>query len=377
MKAVYRNSLAAVSLGLLLWGQGGPLAHASLEDDKASYEQQAEEKRQQSDQLAIEIESISEQKRLLDEQADAAIAEHRARKAELDDTLARIRENGARLLEVRADYDRKSEQLGKRVRDIYINGQISYLDVLFGAKDFSDLMTRMDLLKRVIKQDFDLVQKVIEEKSEIERTQLSLEKDREKQDEQEKRARLTRQDMEDKVAKRQLIIDRLKNDKATIDAQYDEFMAASKHIEEMLRQSSYASATPAMVSGGSGAMIWPIAGPITSEFGWRVHPISGTQKFHSGLDIGGDYGMPIAAAQSGTVEYAGWISGYGNTVILNHGGGITTLYGHNESLAVGVGQTVSQGETIAYCGSTGNSTGPHCHFEVRQGGEPVSPYSYL
>ena len=171
--------------------------------------------------------------------------------------------------------------------------------------------------------------------------------------------------------------DRLKNDKATIDAQYDEFMAASKHIEEMLRQSSYASATPAMVSGGSGAMIWPIAGPITSEFGWRVHPISGTQKFHSGLDIGGDYGMPIAAAQSGTVEYAGWISGYGNTVILNHGGGITTLYGHNESLAVGVGQTVSQGETIAYCGSTGNSTGPHCHFEVRQGGEPVSPYSYL
>ena len=85
----------------------------------------------------------------------------------------------------------------------------------------------------------------------------------------------------------------------------------------------------------------------------------------------------IAAAASGTVEYAGWISGYGNTVIINHGGGVTTLYGHNQSLAASVGQQVSQGETIAYCGSTGNSTGPHCHFEVRQNGSPVSPYGYL
>ena len=375
MKMTKKKSFSLVLTGLMLMQSSQVLA--SLEDDKASYDAQAEEKRQQSAELAGKIESLSEEKRILDEEAEAAIAEHEARKAELDATLSRLEENEEKLEKAEADYKDKTGKLGKRVRDIYINGQISYLDVLFGAKDFSDLMTRMDLLKRIIKQDYDLVQVVLAEKAEIERTKSSLEKDKAVQAQQEAKARAARDEREVKVAKRKALLDRMKNDKAIIDAQYDELMAASKQVEEMLRRSSYATAAPAAVGGGSGAMLWPMAGPVTSEFGWRVHPITGTQKFHSGVDIGGDYGQPIAAAQGGTVEYAGWISGYGNAVIISHGGGISTLYGHCQSLAVGVGQQVSQGETIAYCGSTGNSTGPHCHFEVRQGGEPISPYSYL
>lgn len=375
MKMTKKKSFSLALTGLMLMQSSQVLA--SLEDDKASYDAQAEEKRQQSAELAGKIESLSEEKRILDEEAEAAIAEHEARKAELDATLSRLEENEEKLEKAEADYKDKTGKLGKRVRDIYINGQISYLDVLFGAKDFSDLMTRMDLLKRIIKQDYDLVQVVLAEKAEIERTKSSLEKDKAVQAQQEAKARAARDEREVKVAKRKALLDRMKNDKAIIDAQYDELMAASKQVEEMLRRSSYATAAPAAVGGGSGAMLWPMAGPVTSEFGWRVHPITGTQKFHSGVDIGGDYGQPIAAAQGGTVEYAGWISGYGNAVIISHGGGISTLYGHCQSLAVGVGQQVSQGETIAYCGSTGNSTGPHCHFEVRQGGEPISPYSYL
>ena len=267
----------------------------------------------------------------------------------------------------------KSKHLGKRVRDIYINGQISYIDVLFGAKDVADFMTRMDMLKKIIKQDYELVHTVLEEKNTIEEAQKELNKDKEIQAEQELKARQSREIMEAKVKKRQEIINKMKSDKATIDRQYDELMAASKQITAMLQRSNMAN----MPVSGSGAMVWPVGGTVTSEFGWRTHPITGTQKFHSGIDIGADYGVPIAAAQSGTVEYAGWISGYGNAVIINHGGGVTTLYGHNESLAVSVGQQVSQGQTIAYCGSTGNSTGPHCHFEVRKNGEPVSPYGYL
>lgn len=351
-------------------------AYASLEDDKASYDKQAEDKRAESDALQSKIESLSEEKRAIDEEADAAIAEHKSLRAVLDETLQRLEQNETRLKEVEADYQKKSDKLGKRVRDIYVNGQISYLDVLFGAKDFSDLMTRMDLLKKVIKQDYDLVHLVLNEKTEIETTKKKLEKDKETRAEQELKARRARETMEEKVRKRQAIIDQMKNDKATVDRQYDELMAASKQIEEMLRRSSMAN-MPASAGGGNGSMIWPVGGTITSEYGWRVHPITGTQKYHSGIDIGADYGTPIAAAASGTVEYAGWISGYGNTIIINHGGGITTLYGHNQSLAASVGQQVSQGETIAYCGSTGNSTGPHCHFEVRQNGEPVSPYGYL
>lgn len=349
------------------------VVQASREDDKASYERQAEEKRKESEALQQKIESLSEEKRVIDEEAETAISAHKEVKAALDETITRLQENEERLQKVGADYEKKRRQLGRRVRDIYINGQISYLDVLFGAKDFADFMTRMDLLKRVIRQDYELVQTVLAEKNEIEKAQASLAADKERRGEQELKARQAREVMEEKVRRRQEIIDRMKSDKATVDRQYDELMAASKQIAQMLQRSSMAN----MPSAGNGSMIWPVGGTITSEFGWRTHPITGTQKYHSGIDIGADYGDAIRAAQSGTVEYAGWVSGYGNTVIINHGGGITTLYGHNQSLAVSAGQSVSQGETIAYCGSTGNSTGPHCHFEVRSGGEPVSPYSYL
>lgn len=130
-------------------------------------------------------------------------------------------------------------------------------------------------------------------------------------------------------------------------------------------------------AGKQPRMVWPVEGTITSEYGWRTHPIWGTQKYHSGLDIGVDYGTPVKAAAAGAVCYSGWISGYGNTIIINHGGGITTLYAHNDALRAAEGQQVGQGQIIALAGSTGNSTGPHCHFEVRENDTPVSPYGYL
>ena len=354
---------------------------ASLEDEQKSYEEQAQQKKQKSDEIQGQIESFSEVKRQLDEEADKAIAEHKQCKAALDETEGRMKENSDRLEVLGKDYEQKSDRLGTRVRDIYMHGQISYLDVLFGAKDFGDLMTRMDLLKRVIHEDYELVHTVLDEKQEIETRQAELEKDKKTQAEEEQKTRAAREVMEQKVAKQKALIEKMKSDKAVFDQQYDELMAASKQIAEMIRASRYHVEPSAGGGGGggssSGGMIWPISGPITSEFGWRTHPITGDQRFHSGLDIGGDYGIPVHAAQSGTVTYAGWVSGYGNTVIIDHGGGITTLYGHNQSLAVSEGQSVSQGQTISYCGSTGNSTGPHCHFEVRQNGEPVSPYGYL
>ncbi|MBQ7498092.1 MAG: peptidoglycan DD-metalloendopeptidase family protein, partial [Selenomonas sp.] len=115
----------------------------------------------------------------------------------------------------------------------------------------------------------------------------------------------------------------------------------------------------------------------TSDFGWRTHPNYGTQKFHSGIDFGYDFGMPVHAAAEGVVTTADWVSGYGYLVAIDHGGSLETLYGHNEMLAVVPGQTVKIGQVIAYAGSTGNSTGPHCHFEVRLNGEPVNPWDYL
>lgn len=366
-----RKRLCAAVLVLAL--ASGTAAAETLEEQRDSYDAQVEDLGKQSEVLAGKLDSLSEQKRLLDEAADEAIAEHKARRAELNETLARLEENEEKLAAAEIEYERKSTALGKRVRDIYINGQISYVDVLFGAKDFADLLTRMDLLKRVIKQDYDLVHEVLEQRDAMVALKEALEKDKAAQEPLEKKAREARLAMEDKVAAQQALIDQMKYDKETIDRKQDEARAASERITRMLQRSGLRN----LPVQGTGAMIWPLVGPITSPFGWRTHPITGAQRFHSGIDIGGDYGDPIYAAQAGTVEYAGWISGYGYAVIINHGGGISTLYGHCQSLEVSTGQSVAQGELIAECGSTGNSTGPHCHFEVRVSGEPVNPLEYL
>ncbi len=375
---------------------GATVYAENLENKKADYDAAAQKALQKSEAIQEKIDSVSEVKRVLDEEADIAVADYEEKQGALDTTLARIEENENKLAETEADYKLKHGILEKRVRDIYINGQISYIDVLFGAKDFSDFLTRMDLLKRVIMQDSELVNIVLKYQNEIKEVGKQLEADRRIQAELAEKAETAKEIKLQKVARQQELIDRMQNDKAVYDRQYDEMMAASKQVEQMIQESKYRAAaeeearrrrasqsssgggsSQGYVARGSGAMIWPVSGPITSPFGWRTHPIFGTKRFHSGLDIAADYGTPIRAADSGVVTHSGWIGGYGNTVMIDHGGGIVTLYGHNQSLAVSVGQSVSQGQVVSYCGSTGNSTGPHCHFEVRRNGEPVSPYNYL
>lgn len=388
-----------------------------LEGQKAEYDAAAEEARQVVDAIQAKIDSISEVKRVLDEEANMAIADYEYKKSNLEQTLWRIEENQEKLQAIEVEYTERHDKLEKRVRDIYINGQISYLDVMFGAQDFEDFLTRMDLLKRVMIQDSELVNSVLAYRNEIQEIGRQLEQDRLRQAEQTMIAEDAKDVKLSKVAEQQALIDMMENDKDVYNRQYDEMMAASNQVAQMIQESKYRKAAEEarrqqeeemrrqaeaarqaaqeqqpqgdyetsddgdyqayIPATNSGAMIWPLTGPITSEFGWRSHPIFGGQRFHSGIDIGGDYGLPIHAAQGGIVSHAGWIDGYGNTVMIEHGGGIVTLYGHNEGLAVDVGQYVNQGDVIAYCGSTGNSTGPHCHFEVRLNGEPVSPFNYL
>ena len=390
-----------------------------LEEEKLSYEEAAAKAAATAELIQGKIDSVSELKRQLDLDAAEATADYEEKQAALDETLYRIAENETKLAEVTAELDEKQGVLENRVRDIYINGQISYLDVLFGAQDFGDFLTRMDLLKRVIIRDSELVANVLAYQHEIKEVGKQLESDRQVQAEQAAKAEEAKDLKLEKVAQQQALIDLMQNDKEIYDRQYDEMIASSAEVERLIQENKYRKAAEeearrrqaeeaqrqaemearrqAQLEAGNvdivefgeddgggyvmqsygGGMIWPVSGPITSEFGWRTHPIFGNARFHSGLDIGSDYGVPIHAAQGGVVIESGWIGGYGNTIMIDHGGGIVTLYGHNESLAVGVGQTVNQGDVIAYCGSTGNSTGPHCHFEVRLGGEPVSPWDYL
>lgn len=366
----------ALSLLISLSVTGTALAD-DLEDQLADLQRQAEEQQAKTNEASAKVENVSERLRQIQEELRVATAEYREVKGQLDSVEDKIIDNTELLEKTEADLKVKNKKLQQRVRDIYINGQISYVDVLFGAKDFADLMTRMDVLKRIIKHDYDLIMKVKEEKATVENTRAQLEKDKAEAEVLVTDAQAKKAKVEDKESEQQVLLDQAIYDRDTSERMYEEIMAASQEVANMIRRSQMSSAGYSGAPAGAGGMIWPISGPITSEFGWRTHPIFGTARFHSGLDIGGDYGMPIYAAASGTVIYAGWISGYGNAVIIDHGGGVTTLYGHNDSLNVSEGENVAQGQVIAMCGSTGNSTGPHCHFEVRENGEPVSPYGYL
>lgn len=409
---------------------GGAASIPQMENQQAKYENAAEIAKQRSEWLQGKINSVSEVKRVLDEEAAVAVSDYEQKQKTLNETLARIEGNELKLLENERDYEKKLHRLEKRIRDIYINGQISYIDVMFGAQDFGDFLTRMDLLKRVLVHDSELVSGTFETQAEIENLGLELEHDRRLQADQLRIAENAKNKKLEKVANQQALIDRMQHDKELYDRQYDEMVAASKQVAKLIQESKYRAAAEKaareqaaaeraaraerqriareenaarlaalreenarlraensayiknngvenFLPENTGEMIYPLHGEITSEFGWRTHPIFGGSKFHSGIDIGGEYGAEIKAARGGVVTHSGWIDGYGNTVMIEHGGGLVTLYGHNQSVAVSVGENVRQGQVIAYCGSTGNSTGPHCHFEVRLNGEPVSPYDYL
>lgn len=350
-----------------------PCRADDLQQKLENLQRQAEEQQEETQRIQGKIDSVSEQLRALSASVDEAQAVYSNVRGQLDDTEEKISTNEDLLIKTTAELRAKDALLKKRVRNIYKHGQVSYIDVLFGARDFNDFFTRMDLLSRVLKADFALVQQVRAQKKVIEETRVALEQERRERTQLVREAAAREAELHDRKREKDSLLERMEYDRDVSEQAYQELMAASKEVERLIAQQRYRYEGPA----GGGAMVWPLVGTITSEFGWRTHPITGDARFHSGLDIGGDYGEPIVAAQRGTVIYAGWISGYGYAVIIDHGGGITTLYGHNGSLAVSEGQQVQQEQVIAYCGSTGNSTGPHCHFEVRLNGEPVSPYGYL
>lgn len=294
------------------------------------------------------------------------------------DTLqGKINDNQAKLEKKQQEMQVRMLIYRKRLRDIYINGQINYLDVLLGAKDFSDFSSRMYLLQKIISRDLELLEKLKQDAAEIHsrKEQLAAEM---------KEIKATQTELEAKKAKvnklreqRAYMLYKAQEEEQSSQEEYERLLAISENIASMLRNMENAGGGAPAGQGGTGQFMWPCNGPITSYYGWRTHPIFGTTKYHSGMDIAVDSGTPIHAADSGTIVYSGWLGGYGNCVMIDHGGGLVTLYAHNSALNVGEGQYVSKGAVVAYAGSTGYSTGPHCHFEVRLHGELTEPLNYL
>lgn len=393
-KSTYMASLLALSI--LLGGQAMhvPSYANDLDDQVQDLQGQIDSSRLEQENWQQVIEDVSAKLKQIQADLDAANARLqsiRSRQAEIN---AQIVQTQNEIVKMEAYLKTRQNVLNRRVRAIYMHGQLNYLEVILGANSFSDFANRVELLKRVIRSDYNLILEIQKQKAAIEAKKAQLEEDKRQLDALAAEAEKTQQEIAAKKAEQQKVLDAAKSNKAAA-AQMEQDLNAQLASVRNLIQQRLAAAEAARQAAqqassdeggggsddnyvqGTGAMGWPCSGPITSPFGYRTHPIFGTTIFHAGIDIGVDYGTPIHAADSGVVVYSGWISGYGNAVIIDHGGGISTLYGHNQSLAVSEGQSVSKGSVIAYAGSTGNSTGPHCHFEVDVNGSPVNPMGYL
>lgn len=369
-----------------------------LDDQVQDLQGQIDSSRLEQENWQQVIEDVSAKLKQIQADLDAANARLQSIQKKQAEINAQIAQTQNEIVKMEAYLKTRQNVLNRRVRAIYMHGQLNYLEVILGANSFSDFANRVELLKRVIRSDYNLILEIQKQKAAIEAKKAQLEEDKRQLDALAAEAEKTRQEIAKKKAEQQKVLDAAKSNEAAA-AQMEQDLNAQLASVRNLIQQRLAAAEAARQAAqqqaasddeggggggsddnyvqGTGAMGWPCSGPITSPFGYRTHPIFGTTIFHAGIDIGVDYGTPIHAADSGVVVYSGWISGYGNAVIIDHGGGISTLYGHNQSLAVSEGQSVSKGSVIAYAGSTGNSTGPHCHFEVDVNGSPVNPMGYL
>ena len=387
--------VAALLSGVVLCGTP---AYIMAEDEDLtnqldSIQQQVNQQNAAKADAETVIGSVSEQLRQIEGQLRQATAELGTIKEQRVAVENDITLNERQLAEAQKRLEGRESVFYKRVRDIYINGRLSYLDVVIGSKDFSDFANRLEVLKRIIDSDITLINEIKKERAEIEAHKQKLEADRAKLVELEKAALAKQAEIEQKKAERNVVLQKAQNDRATAMQAIEELNASSAQVSAMLKErqaaraAAAAAAAAAQSSGGQGAsdnwvqgtgqLGWPVSGEITSPYGYRVHPIWGTTIYHSGIDIGVDEGTPVHAADGGVVVWSGWMGGYGYAVVIDHGNGLSTLYGHNSELAVDEGQSVAKGQVISYAGSTGNSTGPHVHFEVRVNGDPVDPMGYL
>jgi murein DD-endopeptidase MepM/ murein hydrolase activator NlpD len=273
------------------------------------------------------------------------------------------------------------ERVETRLIDAYETPSVSSVDVMLSTTNFSNLLDELEYVNRIASENKQVSNELFRARTEMHAIREGTRKTKHDAivETNAVRAHVAEQHSvtaELISAQQQLASARAskRDSLASVQETEREFLheveglqAASQALGAKLRAS--ASSGPSHVS--SSGLIWPVNGPITSPFGWRWG------RMHEGIDIGVPYGTPIHAAAAGTVVYCGWMSGYGNLVAIDHGGGISTAYGHQSSIAVGCGQTVGQGDVIGYVGCTGHCFGPHLHFEVRVNGSPVDPLRYL
>lgn len=343
----------------------------------------------------------SEQKRLMDIQSQLAEQKQKLRqtKAEeqraltnlylirrnlaraqktLNEAKGRVTFNEKEITELKKDYieaeyqiKKRSKEIKQRIIEIYKSGSGGILDILFASKSMADFVNRTYYFGRIIAHDAELINSIRQQVEIIKRTkQQLLLANREIKDSL-KVIEAEKQDIARSSTEKERVYQYLRSRRQEYERRVRQLEASSFAIEKFIKSRGVSRTV------STGRLSWPIIGRIVSRFGYRRHPIWGGFHFHSGVDIASPYGKPIVSADSGEVIFSGWWDGYGKAVVIDHGRSYTTVYGHMSRVYVQVGQAVSKAQVIGLVGSTGFSTGPHLHFEIRINGRPVDPLAYL
>lgn len=356
-----------------VWTLAGFAASSDLKQQKSSVDKQLNSLGKKKQQEQKKLNSALDQKKTITNNQKQQDKQYQQISGEIKAINDEITGFNNAIKEAEDKYDNQKELFKVRLKVMYENADKSYVETLAESKSITDFFERLELITRISQKDRELMDQLLVSQKDVEYKKQN--KEDEKQAKKQK-ASESLQALNQLKASRAEVDQEIKKISSNIDQlerQEDELLRESQQLESQIRSLQNSGKKYA-----GGSMVWPAPGwgQVTSYFGMRLHPILKKYRMHTGVDIHAPSGASIVAANKGTVISAGWQSGYGNTVIVDHGGGISTLYAHASKILVRTGDNVSAGQTIAKVGSTGLSTGPHLHFEVRKNGTPVDPLQY-
>ena len=368
--------LTVVIVGIISWAL--PASGETVTELKKMLEQSKfnlNKKIEQLDVIKNKKEDIMKEIEKLDRQIDGANVSIEKLDKQVDELNSDISKKEAELQKAEDEMKRLEELLRVRLVALYKSGEVSYIEVLLDSESVMDFFARYQVVEQIMEYDKELLNSASVAKEKIEKAKLVLESSKERIERAREEKSLVKRNLDTYKGDRNLILRRLTYEEKELENVIDQELRESDELNNKIRKLQEGSKR--VYTGG--AFTWPIEGwsRISSYFGYRIHPILKKKKMHTGVDLGAEYGTSIVAASDGTVMLADWNGGYGKTVIVDHGSGKSTLYGHASRILVAEGQEVKAGQKIAEVGSTGMSTGPHLHFEVREHGSPVDPLKYI